>query len=106
MNAAVRRPSALLALFAAALTASGVLLAEPGGVAAVELPPGDALIEGGRSGVEVAGRRFGPDFAIELGRVRPSRAARLELPADASSRAWELRLGGFSSATVCAAGSS
>ena len=67
--------------------------------------PGDALIEGGQSGVDVAARRYGPDFALELGRVSRRHAARLELPPDGATRAWELRLSGFSSATVCAAGS-
>ena len=81
------------------------LRSAPGGVAVVGLPPGDALIEGGQSGVDVAARRYGPEFALELGRVRPRHAARLELPPDAATRAWELRLSGFSSATVCAAGS-
>ena len=48
--------------------------------------------------------RYSSTFPLDLGEVEPAKPAILEIPGDASSQAWELRLSELRAATVCGRG--
>lgn len=72
------------------------------GAAAVSLAPGNALIDSATgSTVAVTARRFGSEFAVDLGAVGPAHPAIVAIPTDGSREPWELRLESSGPVTVC-----
>jgi hypothetical protein len=71
------------------------------GNVAVELAPGGALVRGGSAGLELAARRFGEAFELDLGEVVPNGTVEVTIPTDASSEPWELLLTRVETASVC-----
>ena len=72
--------------------------AEP---AAVELPPGGALLRpGGGASIEVELGRFADGFPVEIGSLGGG-WSRLTIPTDRSTRPWRARLSGSGTATIC-----
>lgn len=71
--------------------------------AIAELPPGGAIVQAPRAGpVEVRVRRFGEQgFVIDLGRVAAGAEATLAIPADRSTRTWQIELRGPEPLRLC-----